>query len=577
MRVTTIMPNKTIPFIICGLFISAVFAGCASLPVNRPSLLSYPPVQEEEYSGDAAYHYSLAVLMRQDGDLQGAIDQMKQALAVRPDSPYLTTELVSLYVENNNIDLALSVGEPALVRQPGNIELRSILGGLYFTVRQYDKAVQEYQTIVDIDPKNLVAYLYLATIYVQQKKYPQAEKAYQKILEIDPENIIGGYYYAKMLTEMNRLVEAETLYQKIIQQRPAFEASWVGLAQLYETQNKFDEAISIYRRYLDTNPARVGFRMKIAELLVKANKAPQAEKEFKEILKVDPANREVRTALGLLHYDMRRFDEAVAEFSSLLEMAPQDDKLRYLLANALEQKGETGQALAMYQQITPVFELYANAQIHAAMILKKENRLPDAVSVIIGAIAKKNDQVVLYLYLSSLYEDGKDMVKAEKIIREGIGLFPRNTDLHYALGTILEKVNRFEESIQSMEKVLALDPQNADALNFIGYSYADRGMRLDHAEKMIVQALKIKPDNGYILDSLGWVYFKKNQYTKALNQLKRAIELLPDDPNVMEHLGDVYWKIGQSKKAIEYYRKAVNIDPKNSALKKKLDNLMIKK
>ena len=575
MRVTIIMPNKTINFIICGLIISAVFAGCASLPANRP-FVSYPAVQEE-YSGDAAYHYSLAVLMRLDGDLKGAIEQMKQALAAGPDSPYLTTELVSLYVENNNVDLALSVGEPALARQRGNIELRSILGGLYFTVHQYDKAIREYQTIVDIDPKNLVAYLYLATIYAQEKKYAAAEKAYQKMLEIDPENIIGGYYYAKMLTEINRFAEAETIYQKIIQQRPAFEAAWLSLAQLYETQNKFDEAINVYRRYLDTNPARVGFRMKIAELLVKANKAPQAEKEFKEILKVDPANREVRTALGLLYYDMRRFDEAVAEFSSLLEMAPEDDKLRYLLANALEQKGDTGQALAMYQKIAPAFELYANAQIHAAMILKKENRPADAVSVIIGAIGKKNDQVVLYLYLSSLYEDSKDMVKAEKIIREGIALFPRNTDLHYALGTILEKVNRFEESIQSMEKVLSLDPQNADALNFIGYSYADRGMRLDQAEQMIVQALKIKPDNGYILDSLGWVYFKKNQYTKALNQLKRALELLPDDPNIIEHLGDVYLKIGQNKNAAEYYRKAVKIDPQNTALKKKLDKLMIEK
>ncbi|MRR16394.1 MAG: tetratricopeptide repeat protein [Deltaproteobacteria bacterium] len=575
MRATIIMPSRIITFVVCGWIISALIAGCVSLPEKRP-FVSYPPAQEE-YSGEAAYHYSLAVLMRLDGDLKGAIDQMKQALTIQPDSPYLTTELVSLYVENNNSDLALSVGESALVRQPGNIELRSILGGLYFTMHQYDKAVREYQTIVDMDPKNLVAYLYLATIYAQEKKYAQAQKAFQKMLAMDPDNIIGGYYYAKMLAEINRFAEAETLYQKIIQQRPAFETAWLGLAQLYEAQNKFDDAITVYRRYLDANPARVGFRMKIAELLVKVNKAPEAEKEFREILKVDPANREVRTALGLLYYDMRRFDEAVAEFSSLLAEAPEDDKLLYLLANALEQKGDTAKALAMYRKIAPAFELYANAQIHAAMILKKENRLAEAVSIITGAIGKKNDQVILYLYLSALYEDGKNMAAAEKIVREGIALFPSSTDLHYALGTILEKSNRFEESIRSMEKVLALDPQNADALNFIGYSYADRGMHLDQAEQMIVQALKIKPDNGYILDSLGWVYFKKNQYTKALKQLQRALELLPDDPNIMEHLGDVYSKIGESKKAVEYYRKAVKMDPQNRALQKKLDHLITEK
>jgi len=124
-----------------------------------------------------------------------------------------------------------------------------------------------------------------------------------------------------------------------------------------------------------------------------------------------------------------------------------------------------------------------------------------------------------------------------------------------------------------MEKVLDLDPQNADALNFIGYSYADRGIRLDEAEQLIVQALKIKPDNGYILDSLGWVYFKKNKYDGALKYLKRALELLPDDPNVMEHLGDVYLKTGRNQEALDYYRKAAKIDPDNQALNVKIERL----
>jgi Tfp pilus assembly protein PilF len=128
-----------------------------------------------------------------------------------------------------------------------------------------------------------------------------------------------------------------------------------------------------------------------------------------------------------------------------------------------------------------------------------------------------------------------------------------------------------------METVLDIDPQNADALNFIGYSYADRGIHLDRAEQMIIQALKIKPDNGYILDSLGWVHFKKNQYDSALKHLQRARQLLPDDANIMEHLGDVYLKIGQDKEAMDHYRNAVKIDSDNSTLKKKLDTLIYKK
>ena len=128
---------------------------------------------------------------------------------------------------------------------------------------------------------------------------------------------------------------------------------------------------------------------------------------------------------------------------------------------------------------------------------------------------------------------------------KALGVFPAIRICIMFWARFWRKLNRFEESIKSMEKVLDIDPQNADALNFIGYSYADRGIHLDEAEQMIVQALKIKPDNGYILDSLGWVHFKKNKYDSALKHLKRALELLPDDPNIMEHLGDVYLKIGQ--------------------------------
>lgn len=566
--------KKIISFMICGFLLPAIFAGCTSWSTVRPS--SYPDVPEK-YSGEAAYHYSLAVLSRLDGDLAEAIDQLKQALSIHPDSPYLTTELVSLYVENDNIDLALSLGESVLSKNPGNIELRSIMGGLYFNRREYDKAIREYQTIIEIDPANQVAYLYLATIFAQEKQYDLARRTFQKLLEIDPDNIIGMYYYAKTLTQMSRPVEAEALYQKITVQRPAFEAAWLGLAALYETQNKYDEAVGVYRRYLEMNPARFSLRLKIAELLIKANKLEEAEKEYQDVLKIDSTNREVRTALGLLYFDMRRFDAAVVQFSSLLETVPGDDRLHYLLANTLEQKGDWQAAQTEYQKISPIFELYANAQIHAAMILKKQGRLADAIGIMTRAILMKNDQPVLYLYLSSLYEDKKDLATAEKMVREGLGRFPRNADLHYVLGTILEKMNRFEESIKSMEKVLEIDPQHADALNFIGYSYADRGIHLEQAEKMIVQALKIKPDNGYILDSLGWVHFRNNKFDSALTHLRRALELVPDDPNIIEHLGDVYLKIGRDKEALDYYRKAMKIDPGNSTLKKKFDNLMNKK
>jgi tetratricopeptide (TPR) repeat protein len=270
---------------------------------------------------------------------------------------------------------------------------------------------------------------------------------------------------------------------------------------------------------------------------------------------------------------MRQFDLAVAEFSTVLKKNITDDKVRYLLATTYEEKGENKLAMEEFKNISISSELYANSQIRVGMILKKEGKISEAINLIKEVIKKKNDQVPLYLFLSSLYEDAKDSVAAENILREGVKIAPREIDLHYALGVIYEKTNRLSESVKEMEMVLAIDPDNAEALNFIGYSYADRGMNLEEAEKMIVKALKIKPANGYLIDSLGWVHFKKNQLSSAVKYLKQALELLPDDVNIIEHMGDVYVKLNKTKEAQEMYNRALKIDPKNSPIQKKLEDL----
>lgn len=564
------MAKKIISIFAGTLLLGSVLAGCASSLAQQHSRRDDA---KGAFSALAAYHYSASVLLRSDGDLPGSIDELKQALLHDPDSSYLVTELVSLYVENSESEKALSLGEEALARNPDNLELRSIMGGLFFATQAYDKAAREYETIIAGDPKNLVARLYLATIYAQEKKYVQAEDAYQKLLEIDPENIIGMYYYAKTLMQMERWADAENLLQKTITQRPAFEAAWQSLGSLYETTKRYDDAIALYRRYLDQNPARINYRSKIAEMHKKAGRPEEAQKELEEVLKITPDNREVRTSLGLLYYDMRNFAAAAQEFSLLLERSPGDDKLLYMLANTLYHKGDHDASFQNYLRISPSFELYANAQIHAAMILKKLGRLDEAVSVLVQALEKKNDQAELYLYLSSLYEDGKDLAAAEKTIVTGIERVPGNTDLHYMFGVILDKTERFEESIRQMEKVLEIDPKNADALNFIGYTYAERGINLGEAERLILQAMELKPDNGYIIDSLGWVYFRQNKLESALKHLKRALELLPDDPNILEHLGDFYLKTGHPGEALNFYRRAIEIAPDSLILKKKIDDL----
>jgi len=127
-----------------------------------------------------------------------------------------------------------------------------------------------------------------------------------------------------------------------------------------------------------------------------------------------------------------------------------------------------------------------------------------------------------------------------------------------------------------MEDVLEVDPEHANALNFIGYSWADKEINLDKAEEMIKKALEKKPDDGYIIDSLGWVYFKRGEYEKALIEIDKAYQKLPNDPTIAEHLGDVYAILKNYAKAKEHYERSITLEKDNEKkkiIKKKLMEL----
>jgi len=139
---------------------------------------------------------------------------------------------------------------------------------------------------------------------------------------------------------------------------------------------------------------------------------------------------------------------------------------------------------------------------------------------------------------------------------------------------LYEKSGNSEKAIDAMEEVLKVDPEHANALNFIGYTWADKGMNLERAEEMIRKALSKKPDDGYILDSMGWVYFKKNDYKKALEYIQKASEKLPDDPTITEHLGDIYSALGAKEKAQQFYEMAIKLEKdeiKKKSIEKKLE------
>lgn len=277
--------------------------------------------------------------------------------------------------------------------------------------------------------------------------------------------------------------------------------------------------------------------------------------------------------LALISLERGKNEQAIGMLTALLREYPTEYRIMYLLGTTYEDIRADDAALDVLHGIPASSEYFGSAQIRIGMILKKRHEVDKAVDSLRRAIGKKKDIPGLYAYLASLYEEGKKYSEAEDLLREGLRLNPESVDLHFGLGVLFEKTDRFEESVLAMRTVLKLEPDHAEALNFIGYLYADRGIHLEEAEKMIRRALELKPGNGYMIDSLGWVYFRQNRMEEAIRYLKEASEILPEDAAILEHLGDVYLQSGHLVEAAEAYDKAIRYNPGSDLLKKKRDSL----
>jgi tetratricopeptide (TPR) repeat protein len=274
--------------------------------------------------------------------------------------------------------------------------------------------------------------------------------------------------------------------------------------------------------------------------------------------------------IGLIHMELEQFDEAIKVFNAMLERDSTLHQVRLYLGMALEEKGDLDSAAIEFRKIPQDSGSYIDAIGHTAFILKEQGNPELAVETLKKAIANNPRQLELYLNLSSLYEALEKTDQALGLLLDAEKGFEGEARLHFRIGVIYDAQGKRAESIERMKKVIGLNPRDAQALNFIGYTYAEMGINLEEALAYLKRAVEIRPNDGFILDSLGWVYFKLKKYDDAIRYLEEAIALVPEDSAIVEHLGDVYHARHDHKKALVNYRKALEIEPDRKDLVEKI-------
>jgi tetratricopeptide (TPR) repeat protein len=237
---------------------------------------------------------------------------------------------------------------------------------------------------------------------------------------------------------------------------------------------------------------------------------------------------------------------------------------------------EYARAQAEFEKIPEADERYAEARLQEAYLSDKQGDYDQAIAKLNDALRKKPNDSEIMGFLVGLYQEKKDYSDAIALAQKMVRLSPRDDKFHFTLGALYDEHKQKTQGVAEMREAILLNPKNAAALNYLGYTYAESGTRLNEAENLIKRALLIEPEDGFYVDSLGWVYYQKGDYRRAVDELERAVNLTGSDPTITEHLGDAYAKSGKTRAAQNQYQDALvkSQDPDQvQRLRAKIDSL----
>jgi Flp pilus assembly protein TadD len=358
--------------------------------------------------------------------------------------------------------------------------------------------------------------------------------------------------------------------------KPDSEIAALTLAQVSDGEAAADAVLA---QFLVTNPQAREVRTAHARLLVNRKQFDQARQEFLTLLKGQPDNLGTLYALGVISLQLN--DQAGAEryfirFTEAMAAKPDPErdasKVLVILSQLAEERGDLKGAVAWIDKIEDG-DAWFGAQLKRAQLIGKQGDLAGARTLLAGLNpSKPSEQAQVVLAEGQVLRDAGKQEEAFKLLKDGVAKFPTNPDLLYDYALLAEKTGRLDVMEKSLREVIQQAPDNHHAYNALGYSLAERNVRLQEALELIDKAMKMAPGDPFIMDSMGWVQFRLGNLNAAEAQLRQAYALR-SDPEIAVHLGEVLWQKGQKADAQKLWREARAKDPKNDTLRNTLARL----
>ena len=486
------------------------------------------------------------------------------------------------------LDLAKSTRDPRVVRRAAEMA---------FHARQYDAALEAARLWLDLEPESqaarqMLSTLLLATGRVEElagslaldlaaegprvgdalirlvrafARYPD-KLAIQRLFDQLTQPYLGlaeaHFVRAHVALDAGLADLARSEIDRALELRPAWDLAAMFKAELLP---KGAAQLDFLKTWLAANPEAQEVRLGYARALVSEKRYEESRTEFRRLLAANQDNADMLYAVGILSLQLNDAAEAERQLKRFVEIGRGDlDPARFYLGQIADQAGRPEDALRWYDQVA-AGEHATPAKLRAAQVLLRQGKLDEARERLATARAEAPEDVSLLVAEAQLLRDAGRYAEAFAFLAQALEVQPDQPDILYETALAAEKLGYVDVLERHLRHLIALQPDSSLAYNALGYSLADRNLRLEEAAQLIDKALSLSPGDSFILDSKGWLLFRQGKPAAALEVLQQALVQKPD-PEIAAHIGEVLWALGRPDEALAVWREATRTNPTNEAL-----------
>ncbi len=534
-----------------------------SSPERQP-----PPVAKTKLGEDILFKLLVAEIAGQRNKVNTALEHYQElAHATRDPIIIARAAQIALYMQNDAAthEFAKLWNEV----DPYNPDANQILTVLALRRGDIEQALSYARTALDSLQGTFAQKLWTINDFlVREQNRTNVLRLLERLLKGHTDDADSLYAFAHITARMGALDRSETLLKRVLEIKPGDKPAIFTYTSLLQQRGAIDEALDLLEKSLNKEAGKNDFtlRMRYAHLLAETQRFDDAHRQFEILSARAPDNTEVLYALGLLYMQDDQLDKAEQYFIRLSKLNQRVFEASYYLGRIAESREHLDKAREFYRTIQGG-ENYFDAQIRLNLILAKQNAHDKALAGI-RAIERSEgaDHIALIQAETEILSRQKRYEEAMAVFNEAIK--ERETahpDLLYSRAMLAEKMGRLNILEADLRAILAKDENNATALNALGYTLADRTDRYDEAYSYINHAYKLKPDDFYILDSMGWVLYRLGRLEEAVDFLRKALGL-KNDPEIAAHLGEVLWVMGDRKAARAVWETALKNTPEDNTL-----------